>query len=150
MALSCGKCFQIFSHIVWIGIGIAMIVVGAIYMNECPSNSYTPIYLVVNGVMHMVPILFLLLIALLDKACVISEIWAILPNYVWFIIGTPFVFTTDDDTEIILCDPNLYYFTIGILIFDLVIYVMMILYWKYGSRIRAYCSECCGSYERLE
>ncbi|XP_069824253.1 transmembrane protein 272-like [Dendropsophus ebraccatus] len=150
MASSCETYFKIQFLIVWIALGIGMIVVGSMFINECTSKPFMPVYVLINGIMHLMPFLVLLVLHWLWRD--FSDVWALTLNIPWFLVGSYYAFRNDDDDDVPLyfCNPKLYNFTLGIMITDCVIYIAAIVIWHYGSRIRACCAERCGCYERLE
>lgn len=119
-----------------------MIVMGAIYKDDCPSEPYIPIYHLVNGVIHCVSVLLLLLRSQLEKVCIGPDYFIIMFSFIWFVAGSSYVFKNLNEEE--HCDLNFLNFTLGILIVDYVIYGVGFMIWWFGFRIRAF------FYERLE
>ncbi|XP_062585523.1 transmembrane protein 272-like [Saccostrea cucullata] len=118
-----------------LGYPIAMIVMGAIYLDDCPAQRLIPIYLIVDGVFTCISILYgLLKSALKDKEkegegdgknkdkpkskgrkagdCLESLINTFL--FAWFICGNVFTYNLDWVSSPVTaknyCDPTIYYF----------------------------------------
>lgn len=139
MELSCALCLQIVSIISWIGLSIATIVIGAIYKDDCPDQPYIPIFLLVTGGTYLVFFLLSFLRYVLETCSIILEGLIGMFNFVWFIIGSVWVFsmyTKEKGPD--HCDQNLYYFAFGFLIFE---YVLI------GIGLIVSCCRClCRSY----
>ncbi|XP_069594686.1 transmembrane protein 272-like [Ranitomeya imitator] len=144
MALSCELVAQTSVLIVWFGLGVAMIVMGAIHKDDCPSRPYMPIFLLINGVVHLVSVILLLLRSQLEKCCMPLEYFIIMISFGWFVAGSSFVFKTiNEDEELVLCYPNLYSFALAMLIVEYLFYIGGLLSWYCCFKYRQY------FYERL-
>ncbi|XP_063801208.1 transmembrane protein 272-like isoform X2 [Pseudophryne corroboree] len=119
-------CYQIISLTVWIGLSIAMIVMGAIYKNDCPIQPYIPIFLLVTGITHLVAIFVLFLRIVLETCSLVLEALLGTFSFAWFIAGCVWVFKLYNYYEG-FCNQSLYLFAFGILIFECVmIFLSMI------------------------
>ncbi|XP_068127814.1 uncharacterized protein [Hyperolius riggenbachi] len=53
------SCAKILLFIVWIGLSIAMIVMGVIYQDKCPAQPYIPIFLIVMAATQLASVALL-------------------------------------------------------------------------------------------
>ncbi|KAM4017272.1 uncharacterized protein ACNLHF_006908 [Anomaloglossus baeobatrachus] len=142
MAISWGLVVRTSLLIVWFGLGIAMIVMGAIHKDDCPIMPYMPIFLLINGVIHLVLVVLLLLKSQLQKLCIAAEYICIISSFIWFVAGSSVLFKSiNDDEKLYLCYPNLYTFAFAILVVDSLIYFGGFLLWYFYFRIRRYFYE---------
>lgn len=122
MESSCTLCLQIVSFIIWIGLSIAMIVIGAIYKDDCPDQPYIPIFLMGTGGTYLVFFLIFFLRCVLETCSIILEGLIGMLSFAWFIIGSVWVFSMYAKQKgPNHCDQNLYYFAFGFLIFEYVL-----------------------------
>ncbi|XP_056383315.1 transmembrane protein 272-like [Hyla sarda] len=114
-------CLQLITFTIWIGLSIALIVMGAIYKDECPIQPSIPIFLMVTGVTHLVIVSLFFLKCGIDICISILEGLIGLFSFVWFIIGSIWVFSLFHEHKAPeQCDQNLYFFAFGFLIFEYV------------------------------
>ncbi|XP_073514552.1 transmembrane protein 272-like [Phyllobates terribilis] len=145
MAFSCGLFAEISLLIVWFGLGIAMIVMGAIHKDDCLIRPYMPIFLLINGVVHLVSAVLLLLRSQLEKLFMASEYFIIMISFIWFVAGSSFLFKSiNDDEDLYVCYPNLYSFAFGVMIVDYLIYIGLLLRSSCSFNIRQYFYERLG------
>ncbi|XP_075044815.1 transmembrane protein 272-like [Mixophyes fleayi] len=112
--------YQIISFIIWIGLSIALIVMGAIYKNDCPIQPYIPTFLLVTGITQLATVAIIFLRLVLETCSLVLEFLLGLFSFAWFITGCVWVFKVYNQYEG-FCDRNLYLFAFGILIFECVI-----------------------------
>ncbi|XP_053575942.1 transmembrane protein 272 [Bombina bombina] len=113
-------CAQIITLTIWIGIGVAMIVMGALYKNDCPIQPYIPIFLLVSGATHLVTFFIMFLRLVCQTIIMIFESFVGIFSFVWFIVGSVWVFRVYND-YVGQCNPDLYLFAFGILLFEYVV-----------------------------
>ncbi|XP_069824250.1 transmembrane protein 272-like [Dendropsophus ebraccatus] len=114
-------CLQIISYIIWIGLSAALIAMGAIYKDDCPVQPRIPIFLMVTGVTHLVIGFLFCLKCGFDICTEILKGMIGMFSFVWFIIGSVWVFSLYHDQKgPDQCDQNLYYFAFGYLILEYV------------------------------
>ncbi|KAM4723065.1 transmembrane protein 272-like [Rhinophrynus dorsalis] len=130
-------CLQIVSFTIWIGLGIAMIVMGSIYKDHCSIQPYIPIFLLVTGVLHFVTFITTLLRLVCETFTFVLEGVIGIFGFAWFITGSIWVFTVYNNYKG-NCDPNLYLFAFGILIFEYAVIALAVC-----------CSCCCFSFKTL-
>ncbi|XP_075693001.1 transmembrane protein 272-like [Rhinoderma darwinii] len=138
-------CVQIFTFTIWIGLSIAMIVMGAIYKDDCPIQPYIPIFLMVLGVTHLVVYLLLFLRYVLENCSIVLEGLIGMFSFAWFITGSVWVFSLYSKNKgPNFCDQNLYSFAFGFLIFEYVLIGIGLILPCFGCSVRSYL------YERVE
>jgi hypothetical protein len=143
------------------------LVLGILYINECPVNKNIPLYMIVSGACGLAIILFLLLSSTCTfcrsstiarkptHQCMIGTtafargmqgVLAIF-LFIWFFIGNYWVFgarylvRTDNSSDANYCKPALYWFAFYVLIFTYV-YAMFICFMKFCVNF-----FCCGACE---
>ncbi|KAG8563563.1 hypothetical protein GDO81_016132 [Engystomops pustulosus] len=122
MDLSCSLCFQIITLTVWVGLSIAMIVIGAVYKDDCPNQAYIPIFLLVTGITHLVLILLYFIRCVFEVCSMVLEGLLGIFSFAWFIAGSVWVFSMYSENKgPTLCNPIVYYFAFGFLIFEYVL-----------------------------
>ncbi|MEE6514941.1 hypothetical protein FKM82_023387 [Ascaphus truei] len=94
---------------------IAMIVIGAIHINNCNIQPYIPIYMIVAGACSFSLWVLLPLEFCLPKARKILSVLVALFCFAWFIAGSVWVFSVYN-TYPGNCDRTLYLFAFSILI----------------------------------
>ncbi|KAM4617169.1 transmembrane protein 272-like [Discoglossus pictus] len=120
MECSTTICFQVIGLIFWIGIGVAMIVMGSTHKGDCPVEPYIPIFLLVAGITHLLTFFIVLLRLVCETFIVIFESMVGIFSFVWFITGSVWVFRVYQIYEG-QCDRDLYLFAFGILLFEYVV-----------------------------
>ncbi|XP_053545215.1 transmembrane protein 272 [Bombina bombina] len=127
--------------VIWFGISIAMIVMGAVYKDDCPNQPYIPMYLIVAGVTRV------LIFGLTPMKFFYKKVTYIIQNALglfaigWLITGCIWVFPifnafTNN------CGIAVYLFTFSILIIELFFFTLMalglivILYKVYAEAMR--------------
>ncbi|XP_073461287.1 transmembrane protein 272-like [Aquarana catesbeiana] len=142
MGSACNIGLQIFSLIIWIGLSIAMIVMGVINKDKCPIQPYIPIFLLVTGATHLAAVALLLVRSIFETCSMILEGLIGTFSFAWFITGSVWVFKVYKEYEG-QCDKDLYLFAFGILLLEYVLLGLALI-----------CPCLCGShrafYERLE
>lgn len=137
---------------------ISMIVMGAIYLDECPVQRMIPIYLVVGGTFS----LFVNLMSLLESICQqknpdrprsgLSNLLNACEGFIgcfmliWFIIGNVWIYSTfgkftttpGDDT---FCNPTLYWYAFWITTAGYIILGVLII----SICVIMCCALCCAS-----
>ncbi|KAK7499793.1 hypothetical protein BaRGS_00008884 [Batillaria attramentaria] len=117
-----------------LAVPIAMIVMGAKYLHDCPAERYIPIYLLVTGCFGT----FLTLVGILLRCCTNNEeeetsgglvalfgVWVVFNvlggcfMFAWFIAGNVWIYRTKgefstDPSADNYCDPTLYWFAFWI------------------------------------
>ncbi|KAM5137854.1 transmembrane protein 272-like [Mantella aurantiaca] len=126
---------QICSVVIWTALSIAMIVIGAIYIDKCNIEPKIPIYLIVAGVIHLVGFMLLPLKLAFLKAMYAVEGILGLFSICWFITGSVWVFRIYQVNPRD-CDDTVYKFAFGILIFEYIFLSILIL-------VICLCT-CCG------
>ncbi|XP_068116359.1 transmembrane protein 272-like [Hyperolius riggenbachi] len=133
---------QILSYIIWMGLSVAMIVMGAIYQHNCPIQPYIPIFLIVMGATHLLACILLFLRPVLGVCIMVLEGFIGLFSLAWFIAGSVWVFKIYKEYEG-FCQRDLYLFAFSILIIQYV-----------AIGLSLFCPCLVGSprafYERLE
>ncbi|XP_077984538.1 uncharacterized protein LOC144439143 [Glandiceps talaboti] len=111
-------------------IPITMIVMGALYMDDCPAEKYIPTYLIVGGVFQFVALILSMWSSqkkrsgnddddgstgMLGKCVRVVSALIYLFNFAWFIAGNVWIYRTepdyDDSTGGNYCDQTLYLFS---------------------------------------
>ncbi|XP_056384482.1 transmembrane protein 272-like [Hyla sarda] len=111
---------QISAVIVWIILGIAMIVVGGLYKDDCLIQPNIPIFLLVTGVAHFVISSILLLRILRNLFSVFLDTVILIFMFSWFITGSFWIFYMFDQKEG-KCATHLYLFAYGTMTFEWII-----------------------------
>ncbi|KAM9302148.1 transmembrane protein 272-like [Gastrophryne carolinensis] len=120
MELSCAIVVQTFSFIVWLGLSTAMIVMGALYKDQCPIQPYIPIFLLVTGASHLAVIAVLFLKFVSEICSMVLEGIIGIFSFAWFIVGSIWVFKVYPEYEG-NCNKELYLFAFGILCVEYVL-----------------------------
>ncbi|XP_044126012.1 transmembrane protein 272-like [Bufo gargarizans] len=142
MESSCSLCLQVITFIAWFGLGIAMIVMGAIYKDECPIQPSIPIFLLVAGVTHLVFIILLFLRRVLETCSIVLEALIGMFSFAWFITGSVWVFSLySKNIDSSQCDQNLYFFAFGFLIFQYVVIGLSLIVPCFGCSVRSFFYE---------
>ncbi|CAH2324917.1 Hypothetical predicted protein [Pelobates cultripes] len=124
---------QLVGICIWLGISIAMIIMGAIYKDDCAIQPYIPIYLIVGGAAHFLGFSLIFFRLACQTFNIFLEGLTSLLSFVWFISGSVWVFSVYTKYEG-QCNQHLYLFAFGILLVQYVqIGLLMI------------CSCCCCS-----
>lgn len=110
---------QICSVVIWTALSIAMIVIGALYIDKCSIEPMIPIYLIVAGAVHLVGFALLPLKFVFVKLMYAIEGILGLFSLCWFIAGSVWVFRIYKVSHK-ACDDTVYNFAFGILIFEYV------------------------------
>lgn len=137
---------------------ISMIVMGAMYLDDCRVERFIPIYLVVGGTVS----LFVNLAGLVESICqhkdpdrersTLSKIWNTCEGFIgcfmlaWFIAGNVWIYSTfskftttpGEDTY---CDPTLYWYAFWITTAGYILLGVFIV----GACIIMCCVFCCAS-----
>ncbi|XP_069823916.1 transmembrane protein 272-like [Dendropsophus ebraccatus] len=123
--------------LIWVALGIAMVVIGSLYLHECKAEPNIPLYLVVGGSFHLCGLALFMLQLVAVKVTFILEVFVCLFSFCWFTAGSIWVFSIfqDDSRD---CNDVVYYFSFGALIFQ---YIFLI----YISIYVCLCS-CCVSF----
>ncbi|KAM3918762.1 transmembrane protein 272-like [Leptodactylus fuscus] len=122
MESSTSLCLRIITGTVWFGLAIASVVIGAIYKDNCPIQPRIPIFLMVTGGTHLAFVLFFFLRCFLEICSIVLEGMIGIFSFVWFIIGSVWVFGVYSQYKgPDQCDEILYYFAFAFLIFEYVI-----------------------------
>ncbi|XP_066439814.1 uncharacterized protein [Eleutherodactylus coqui] len=87
MELSRSLCIQIVTSTIWLGLGIALIVMGAIYKDDCPIQPYIPIFLLVTGVIHLMAVLIHFLKCVLETCGMVLQGIIGMFGFAWFVVG---------------------------------------------------------------
>ncbi|XP_068116181.1 transmembrane protein 272-like [Hyperolius riggenbachi] len=119
-------CSQICSVLLWSALSIAMIVLGALYMNQCQIQPMIPIYLIVAGSLLLFG--FALLPLKLVSLKVTYAIKAIVGLFSlgWCIAGSVWVFSIYQ-TDPRDCNSQMYKFAFGVLIFQYICIAFVLL-----------------------
>ncbi|KAG9462394.1 hypothetical protein GDO78_014206, partial [Eleutherodactylus coqui] len=113
---------QIVTSTIWLGLGIALIVMGAIYKDDCPIQPYIPIFLLVTGVIHLMAVLIHFLKCVLETCGMVLQGIIGMFGFAWFVVGNIWVFGLYSQNKgLNICDLNLYNFAFGFLIFEYVV-----------------------------
>ncbi|XP_075427304.1 transmembrane protein 272-like isoform X2 [Ascaphus truei] len=115
VAQGINEMLQVIFGLVWTALGIAMIVIGAIHINQCNIEPYIPIYLIVAGAFSFSFWVLFPLEFCLPKARKILSVLVALFCFAWFIAGSVWVFRVYN-TYPGNCDRTLYLFAFSILI----------------------------------
>ncbi|KAE8607755.1 hypothetical protein XENTR_v10011274, partial [Xenopus tropicalis] len=110
-------CYQCFSLLIWIGVGIAMIVMGTIHKDNCEIQPYIPVFLLVTGAIHLITFFTVLMRLVCETFSSIVEGIIGSFSFGWFITGSVWVFSVYNSYEG-HCDKNLYLFAFVILILE--------------------------------
>lgn len=120
--------FTIFLGIMLV-IPIAMIVIGAIYKNDCPKEKFIPIYLIVAGSFGLVRNIFSIIRRCLNRDEEaennnknVNPVESIIDCFMfaWFIAGNVWIYRiygnfSENSAEPNFCDPTLYWFSFWII-----------------------------------
>nr|XP_033811027.1 transmembrane protein 272-like [Geotrypetes seraphini] len=109
---------QILGLLIWLGLSIAMITMGALYLHNCSGEPNIPIYLIVAGVFILVLIITYPLKTVSLKFATLDGIIGLF-LFAWLIAGSVWVFRNYQDYlagRDIGCDHRLYLFAFWILI----------------------------------
>lgn len=124
--------FIIFAGIL-LAVPIAMIVVGALNLDDCPVEHYIPIWLIVSGcVVAFLQIVYIIKASIdihlfKDKSSPVSKLYSlfntllILFSLGWFIAGNVWVFShyppnVDEPSNAEFCEAGVYYFSFALII----------------------------------
>ncbi|XP_053545218.1 transmembrane protein 272-like [Bombina bombina] len=106
---------QIIFGLIWTAMSIAMIAVGAVFLNNCPDERMIPIYLIVAGVFSFSFWIFLPLEWFSPYLRQILMSLTSLFIFAWFIAGSVWVFRIyNNDPR--RCQINMYLFAFAVLI----------------------------------
>ncbi|XP_068117636.1 transmembrane protein 272-like [Hyperolius riggenbachi] len=108
---------SLISVIIWTPLSIAMIVLGSLYIDQCPIQPLIPIFLIVAGAVHLLGFVLMPLQFVCPKVTYTIEGIVGLFSLSWFIAGSVWVFSIYQ-TNPKLCHDTLYKFAFGILIFE--------------------------------
>ncbi|XP_071974006.1 transmembrane protein 272-like [Engystomops pustulosus] len=111
---------QLSAVTVWIILGVAMIVMGGLYKDDCLIQPNIPIFLLVTGVAHLVISSNLLLRILRQLYSVFLDTVIFFFMFCWFIAGSFWIFDMFDQKEG-KCAKNLYLFAYGSMAFEWII-----------------------------
>ncbi|KAM9301737.1 uncharacterized protein PAF06_014953 [Gastrophryne carolinensis] len=106
--------------IIWTAIGVAFIVVGAVYLNQCPAERYIPIYMIVAGAFSFA---YWVLLPLKCISCTLWKIAGLIVSlfvFAWFIAGSVWVFRIYNPTDE-QCYRPMYLFVFSILIIQYIL-----------------------------
>merc|ERR1712168_392433 len=100
---------------------ISMIVVGGVYINDCPMQNYIPIYLIVAGVFSLLEMIFSIVRAQIsdDVKPRVYDTLVGLFFFAWFICGNVWIYGihgkfSDDIGSELYCNAHLYWFAFSI------------------------------------
>ncbi|XP_078518442.1 uncharacterized protein LOC144783232 [Lissotriton helveticus] len=145
-ATQCFKWLLGLMSLVWIALSIAEIVIGSVYLQQCPAQRFIPIYLIVNGVIVIVMSL-LSIVAGLRPNKLVYGILALLSLFwfAWLITGSVWTFPLYPNFT--NCNRTVYLFTFSILIIQWIILALSLpaIIVKLFSSFLACssCSSCC-------
>ncbi|XP_078518268.1 transmembrane protein 272-like [Lissotriton helveticus] len=145
-ATQCFKWLLGLMSLVWIALSIAEIVIGSVYLQQCPAQRFIPIYLIVNGVTVIVMSL-LSIVAGLRPNKLVYAILALLSLFwfAWLITGSVWTFPLYPNFT--NCNRTVYLFTFSILIIQWIILALSLpaIIVKLFSSFLACssCSSCC-------
>lgn len=112
----------------FMAVPIAMIAIGAYYLNDCPAERYIPIYLIVGGCFAYFRMVLSIGLKVKQRCCgresdedreeEVNQCHTLLDCFqlAWFIAGNVWVYRTydhfnsTDSSASNFCDPTLYYF----------------------------------------
>ncbi|XP_063293930.1 transmembrane protein 272-like [Pelobates fuscus] len=138
----CNITVQVIAGLIWTALGIAMIVVGALNLNNCPANRFIPIYLVVAGAFSLgYWILFPLQFCLPTLRKILAVLFALF-WFAWFIAGSVWVFRAYRPPATGVCNISMYLFAFSILIIQYILIGLGII----SGLITCCCSSilCCA------
>ncbi|OCT84167.1 hypothetical protein XELAEV_18022307mg [Xenopus laevis] len=133
---------QVIVGLIFTAFGIAMIVVGAIYLNSCPAQTYVPIYLIVAGAFFLsFWLLFPLEFFHAKLRKILSALVAVF-LFAWLIAGSVWVFGIFNNSTR-ACHRSMYLFTFSIIIIQYILLGLAIIF----GLIACFCSKmtCCCS-----
>ncbi|XP_078516822.1 transmembrane protein 272-like [Lissotriton helveticus] len=119
-ASKCAKILMGLISLVWIALAIAEIVIGSVYLNQCPNQYHIPIYLIVNGVTVILISILSMVAGFRPNKCVmcllalLSLFW-----FAWLITGSVWTFPLYPNYA--PCNRVVYLFTFSILIIQWII-----------------------------
>ncbi|OCT84169.1 transmembrane protein 272-like [Xenopus laevis] len=117
----------IFSVLLWSALSIAMIVIGSMYVGDCPREPNIPIYLIVAGASHLVAFCLNPLKKTAEKLAIALETILALFTTCWFIAGSVWVFRIYPENPR-ACNDVVYKFAFGILIFEYIFLALAVLF----------------------
>ncbi|KAE8607749.1 hypothetical protein XENTR_v10011273 [Xenopus tropicalis] len=118
---------QIFTVLLWTALSIAMIVIGAMHVGDCPREPNIPIYLIVAGAFHLLAFCLIPLKKPAEKVAYVLESIIGLFLFCWFITGSVWVFRIYPENPR-LCNDVVYKFAFGILIFEYIFIGLAVLF----------------------
>ncbi|XP_078518269.1 transmembrane protein 272-like [Lissotriton helveticus] len=145
-ATQCFKWLLGLMSLVWIALSIAEIVIGSVYLQQCPAQRFIPIYLIVNGVTVIIMSL-LSIVAGLRPNKLVYGILALLSLFwfAWLITGSVWTFPLYPNYT--NCNRTVYLFTFSILIIQWIVLALSLpaIIVKLFSSFLACssCSSCC-------
>ncbi|XP_040184781.1 transmembrane protein 272-like isoform X2 [Rana temporaria] len=111
---------QICTLVIFTPLNIAMIVIGAVYIDKCSIDPNIPIFLIVAGAVYLVGFVLMPLKFVSEKAMhTVGRILGLF-SLCWFITGSVWVFSIYDVNPRD-CDDTVYKFAFGILIVEYIL-----------------------------
>ncbi|XP_068115762.1 transmembrane protein 272-like isoform X2 [Hyperolius riggenbachi] len=117
---------QCCSVLLWTALSIAMIVLGALYIDQCKIQPMIPIYLIVAGSVHLFGFVLMPLQLVSQKLTYAIEAIVGLFSFCWFIAGSVWVFSIYQ-TNPRDCNSQMYKFAFGVLIFEYIFIACLLL-----------------------
>ncbi|KAJ1106236.1 hypothetical protein NDU88_003639 [Pleurodeles waltl] len=124
-ATKCCRWILFLISMVWIGLSIAEIVIGSVYLDECPRQRYIPIYLIVNGVVMIVMTLLSIVDGIRPNICIhvllslLGIFW-----FCWLIAGSVWTFRIYPNYD--NCNRTVYLFAFSVLIIQWIALAFML------------------------
>ncbi|KAE8607747.1 hypothetical protein XENTR_v10011271 [Xenopus tropicalis] len=136
----CSILVQVIVGLIITAFAIAMIVVGAMHLNECPAERFVPIYLIVTGAFLLSYWLFFPLEFFFPTIRKVLSGLVGLFLFAWLIAGSVWVFRIYNNNPR-LCQVNMYLFAFSVIIIQWILLGLGIIF----SLITCFCSKimCC-------
>ncbi|XP_069500910.1 uncharacterized protein [Ambystoma mexicanum] len=136
-------CLMGLMSMIWIGLGVAQIVIGSVYLDSCPLQRYIPIYLIVSGVTILAIAILTAFAGCRRSKCLYAFIGLLsLFWFAWLIAGS--VWTFPHYPNYAGCNRVVYLFAFSMLIIQWILLAMAlpVLLGKLCTLITS-CTSCC-------
>ncbi|XP_066440220.1 uncharacterized protein [Eleutherodactylus coqui] len=132
---------QLILFIIWTPLSIALIVVGGVYRDDCPTEQFIPVFMIVFGAFSLSYWILLPLECCLPTVRRILSILIALFMFAWFIAGSVWVFRIYGNPNRD-CHNGMYYYVFSILI---IIYIFILLGIIFGLLACLCCENSCAT-----
>ncbi|XP_069595582.1 transmembrane protein 272-like [Ranitomeya imitator] len=120
-----------------------MIVMGAVYKDDCPLQPFIPIYLMVSGVTFLVAVLLYFLAWMWDIYSRVLGGVILTFSFAWLITGSVWVFgVISEYNDSAQCNDTIYYYAVAMVIvqYTLIAGVLALIF-CFGFSLRSYVYE---------